>query len=72
MTYDQRVGIALKIQGPLAIVAKKRQGVRTDITPKSEEGSGESAAQAAKQVKAKIPEKQLPKVRQYCAEIEQL
>lgn len=51
LTYDQRVGIALKIRAPLAEQAKKRQGARTDISPKSGEGVGKSTVQAAKQVK---------------------
>ena len=49
VTGDQRVGIALKIREPLAEEAKKRQGTRTDIEPKSPQSYGRSTEQAAKQ-----------------------
>ena len=59
LIYDQRVGIALRIRGPLADEAAKRRveiGKQTGrgnrkVSPKSGEPLGKSTAQAAKQVK---------------------
>ncbi len=51
LSYDQRVGLAVKLRGMLAEEASKRVGGRPGKgkpTPKSEEVSGESAAEAAK------------------------
>jgi len=55
LTYDQRVGLGLKILPLLAAEAAKRVGGRPrkdeeKPTPKSEEVSGKSAKQAAQQV----------------------
>jgi hypothetical protein len=52
LTYDQRVGIALKLEPAFAEEAKRRQGRRTDlanIPPNSAECYGEAAKQAAEQ-----------------------
>jgi len=54
LTYDQRVGLGLKIRPALAEEAKKRQGRRTDLLSnfgaKLPQSPGRSAEQAAKSV----------------------
>lgn len=49
LTYDQRVGMAMRLQPVLSKQAKERQGTRTDLDPKSDQCYGRSAEQAASQ-----------------------
>lgn len=50
LTYDQRVGIALKLEPAFAEEARKRQGARTDLAANSQQSFARAAEQAAKQV----------------------